>query len=85
MLNMGGGEQWEGWRLIGSNASSPGERELVFDNGITWRVPVLAGDCKTPDSWYPNMLQWQKREFAKPKHVSKLTILPPNRNQPDPN
>jgi len=54
-FDMNSGAGWEGWRLVDKNASSPGECELVFDNGIPSRVPILAGDCKTKDEWYPRL------------------------------
>jgi hypothetical protein len=84
MLSVDGGEKWVGWRLTQNNAPNPGERELVFDNGITWRVPVLAGDCITPDDWYPRWYSsggrndtWRQ---ARPEHVANLRV--PNQYQP---
>lgn len=80
-INTGAG--WEGWRLIGKNSPNTGECELSFDNGITWRVPILAGDCKTKDDWYPKLYEgdaWNKKQK---KHVNALQVrgpqMPPDR------
>ncbi|KKM11696.1 hypothetical protein SY88_07160 [Clostridiales bacterium PH28_bin88] len=74
MLNMGGGDAWEDWRLRAKNSPSPGERELIFDHGITWRIPVLAGDCKTEDQWYPRMYEGDSWERRKATHVKDLRV-----------
>ncbi|KFD41084.1 hypothetical protein HX99_07200 [Peptococcaceae bacterium SCADC1_2_3] len=76
MLNMAGGEQWKDWRLK-DKSPNPGECELVFENGITWRVPILAGDCKTRDKWYPRLYQGFVQRDAKPTLVTELQINPP--------
>lgn len=84
MLNMAGDEQWKDWRLKGKNSPNPGECELLFENGITWRVPILAGDCKTRDEWYPRLYISSRPddtwEQAKPENVTKLRV--PNEYQP---
>lgn len=89
MLDMAGpfdisiGAGWEGWRLIEKNVPNAGECELCFDNGITWRVPILGGDCKTQDEWYPRLYEgdaWNKKQI---KHVNDLRKrnhkIPPDR------
>lgn len=82
-FDMNTGAGWKGWRLIAKNEPSPGERELVFDNGITWRVPVLAGDCKTKDEWYPRLYEGDTWDGKKAKHVNDLRVrdpkIPPDR------
>lgn len=85
MLNMAGGEQWNGWRLKGKkNLPNSGECEIVFENSITWRVPVLAGDCKKCDEWYARLYissgrndTWQQARLEK---VTELRV--PNQYQP---
>ncbi len=78
MLDMAGqfdmstGAGWEGWRLVANNSLNPGSRELVFDNGITWQVPVLAGDCQTKDEWYPRFLEGDSWDRKRAKHVNDL-------------
>lgn len=72
MLDMAGSAQWEGWRVIRINSSNSGECELVFDNGITWHIPVIAGDGQTPDIWYPNLYEGDSREQAQVKRVTCL-------------
>lgn len=75
------GAGWEGWRLI-KNTNQTSFQELCFDHGITWRIPVVAGDCTTPDIWYPRLYEgdsWTKRRS---KHISELRErnpqMPPN-------
>jgi hypothetical protein len=77
-MNIGAG--WEGWRLVAKNAPSPGECELVFDNGITWRVPILAGDGSTKDDWYPRLYVGDTWDRKQTKHVTELRV--PNEYQP---
>lgn len=89
MLDMAGpfdmntGAGWEGWRLIAKNSPNPAECELSFDNGITWRVPVLAGDCKTKDAWYPRLYEGDEWNEKQAKHVGDLRVrdlqIPPER------
>jgi len=50
---------------------------LVFDNGITWRVHILAGDCSTKDVWYPRLYQGFTQRDARPTHVENLQLEPP--------
>ncbi|HIQ04134.1 MAG TPA: hypothetical protein EYH31_00385, partial [Anaerolineae bacterium] len=63
MLEMAGpfdmdtGAGWEGWRLVAKNSPTPGRCELVFDNGISWQIPILAGDGNTQDVWYPRLYE----------------------------
>jgi hypothetical protein len=90
MLDMGGpfdmntGAGWEGWRLVAKNSPNPGECELSFKNGILWRVPILAGDCRTNDDWYPRLYATSRRsdsqQQAQLRHVSELQV--PNQYQP---
>lgn len=77
MLNMDGGDKWEGWRLADKNLSNMGECELVFDNGITWRIPILAGDGQKGDEWYPRMYEGDRCESKKAKHVNDLRVRKP--------
>jgi len=77
MLKMNAGEEWEGWRLMGKNSPTTTECELTFDNGITWRIPIVAGDGTTKDEWYPRMYQsnsWPPRQV---KHASDLQVRDP--------
>ncbi|MGC9529169.1 MAG: hypothetical protein ACP5G2_00915 [Candidatus Bipolaricaulaceae bacterium] len=74
-MNTGGG--WEGWRLVAKSSPSPGECELVFDNGITWRVPILAGDGSTKDDWYPRLYEGNTWHGKQTKHVSDLRVRGP--------
>jgi hypothetical protein len=71
MLEMAGpfemdtGKGWDGWRLMGKNSPTATECELCFDNGVTWHVPVVAGDGTTKDEWYPRMYEgdsWAQRQ-----------------------
>ncbi len=83
MLNMAGqfdittGAGWEGWRLVAKNTPSPDKFELVFDNGITWRVPVLVGDGSTKDDWYPRLYEGDMWNGKQAKHVEKLRVRNP--------
>ncbi len=83
MLKMNAGEEWEGWRLVGKNSPTAAECELTFDNGVTWRIPVVAGDGRTRDEWYPRMQQGDSHTNAKARHVSDLKVrdpkMPPNK------
>jgi hypothetical protein len=74
MLKMNAGEKWEGRLLIGKNSPSTTECELIFDNGITWNIPVVAGDGVTKDEWYPRMYQGESFEDRQVKHVSDLRV-----------
>ena len=77
MLKMSAGKEWEGWRLVGKPPTSPTVCNLTFDNGITWRIPVIGGDGTTKDEWYPRMYQGDNREHAKVRHVSDLRVRSP--------
>jgi len=77
MYGIGDSRQWEGWRLKAKNTPDPSQCELVFENGVTWRIPVLAGDCRTPDEWYPRLYQGFVQRDAKPTHVTELQVNPP--------
>jgi hypothetical protein len=74
MLKMNAGEEWEGWRLMGKNSPTTGECELTFDNGITWHIPVVAGDGATKDEWYPRMYEGDNWAQRQAKHVSDLRV-----------
>jgi len=84
MLDMAGqfdmntGAGWEGWRLIAKNSPTPGQCELVFDNGITWQIPILAGDCNTNDEWYPRLYEGDSWGQKQSKHVNDLRVRGPN-------
>lgn len=44
-------EKW----LLNEDAKISGSDCIVdFENGITWQIPVMMGDGKTDDVWYPN-------------------------------
>lgn len=77
MLYMGDSSLWEGWRLVAKNTPDSSQCELVFENGIIWPIPVLAGDCKTPDEWYPRLYQGFVQRDAIPTLVTELRINPP--------
>lgn len=83
MLKMNAGGEWEGWRLIGKNSPTTTECELSFDNGVTWRISVVAGDGATKDEWYPRMYEADNWEQRQAKHVSDLRVrnasIPPNK------
>ena len=89
MLDMAGpfdmntGAGWEGWRLVAKNSPNPGQCELVFDNEITWQIPILAGDCSTIDQWYPRMYEGDSWNRKQAKHVDDLRVrnpqIPPDR------
>ncbi len=85
MLDMAGQDVktekgWEGWRLKGKNSPNPAQCELVFDNGITWQISILTGDCKVEDQWYPRLYEGDNwgHEQTKPKHVRDLRVRNPN-------
>lgn len=85
MLEMTGETHWEGWRLIAKDdTTNPSACELTFDNGITWQVPVLSGDCNTPDEWYPRLYASGRDndtvQQAQPKNATELRV--PNQYQP---
>jgi hypothetical protein len=71
MLQMSAGVQWESWRLIKKNLSTT-DCELIFDNGITWHIPVVTGDGSTSDKWYPRMYEGDTYLQRQAKHVSDL-------------
>jgi len=79
-FDMNTGVGWEGWRLVAKNSPNPGECELVFDNGMTWRVPILTGDCSTKDDWYPRFYEGDVWDRRQPKHMTGLRV--PNQYQP---
>jgi hypothetical protein len=83
MLKMNDGEQWEGWRLKGKNSPTTTECELTFDNGVTWHIPIVAGDGATKDEWYPRMYEGDSWAQRQAKHVNDLRVrnasIPPNR------
>jgi hypothetical protein len=79
MLNLSGqfdidnGKGWEDWRLMQKdNSGSP--FRLEFDNGITWHIPVVAGDSSKNDEWYPRMYQGDRWEQKQSKHVCDLAV-----------
>jgi hypothetical protein len=74
MLKMNAGEKWEGRLLIGKNSPSTTECELIFDNGITWNIPIVTGDGVTKDEWYPRMYQGESFEDRQAKDVSDLRV-----------
>jgi len=84
MLDMAGpadmetGKGWEGWRLVKNTPSNNGERELIFANGITWRISVQTGDVKIEDRWYPRFYvgdTWERKQW---KHIDKLSARESN-------
>jgi hypothetical protein len=86
MLSIADREVWEGWRLIEHDTSNPSECVLGFDNGIAWRVPVLAGDGTTRDDWYPHLFvadSWQGVHSTRLRHIHTLQPrnprIPPDR------
>lgn len=44
----------EDWKLVNDSLDCGLNCTLKFDNGITWNVPIMMGDGKTNDIWYPN-------------------------------
>lgn len=83
MLDMGSGEPWEGWKLVvKDNASDPSVCRLVFDNGISWRIPVITGSGE-PDIWYPRMYEGDSWDKKQPRHVKDLTVPNPSSNRGD--
>ncbi|GAB4533711.1 MAG: hypothetical protein Kow0063_16000 [Anaerolineae bacterium] len=76
-FDMGSGAGWEGWRLIAKNSPNTGECELVFDNEMTWNVPILAGDGSTKDDWYPRLYEGDRWERKQAKHVEELRVRDP--------
>jgi hypothetical protein len=79
MLDMIREDKWEGWGLIfKDHTSDPTVCKLVFDNGITWQVPVVAGDLKTPDKWYPSLYIVENMDKKQVKHVKDLKVRDPN-------
>jgi hypothetical protein len=71
MLQMSAGV--EGWRLIGKNVFTT-DCELIFDNGIAWRIPVVTGDGSIQDDWYPRMYEGDTYSQRQVKHVSDLRL-----------
>jgi hypothetical protein len=70
-FDMNNGKGWEDWRLMKKdNSGSP--CKLEFDNGITWHIPVIAGDVSKKDDWYPRMYQGDRWDKRQPKHVNDL-------------
>ena len=85
MLNMAGsfdmntGAGWEAWGLVGQNSHNVTECELVFDNGIVWKIPTLTGDCRIEDQWYPRFYEgdsWNEAKKVK-VHVKRLRVRGP--------
>lgn len=74
MLKLNANDEWEGWRLLKKNSPTTTECELTFDNGITWRIPVVAGDGTTKDEWYPRIYQGDSRSDAQVRHVLDLEV-----------
>ncbi|MBF2029755.1 MAG: hypothetical protein IGS48_23865 [Oscillatoriales cyanobacterium C42_A2020_001] len=73
-FDMNDGKGWEDWRLMRKdNSGSP--CKLEFDNGITWEIPVVAGDGNTKDQWYPRLYQGDQWTQKQPCHVSELCEL----------
>jgi hypothetical protein len=81
MLKMNAGEKWEGWRLMGKTSPNTGECALTFDNGITWRVPVVAGDGATKDEWYPRMYEGDTWAEGQVRHATDLQVSDPGTPQ----
>lgn len=75
-FDMDAGTGWEGWKLVSKVSSGLGECELKFDNGIIWKIPITAGDCKTPDDWYPRMFEGDTWASRKGKHTNTLRVRP---------
>jgi hypothetical protein len=72
-FNMNGGKGWEDWRLVKKdNSGSP--CKLEFDNGITWDIPVVVGDCNKKDYWHPRLYQGDRWDQKQPKHASELAV-----------
>ncbi len=74
MLNMGGRCKWDDWRLVQKNYNNGSECELVFDNGITWRIPVVTGDGEREDEWYPRMYEGNTCKTKKAEYVKDLQV-----------
>ncbi|NJK52091.1 MAG: hypothetical protein HC936_03395 [Leptolyngbyaceae cyanobacterium SU_3_3] len=79
MLNLSGqfdldnGKGWEEWRLMRKdNSGSP--CKLEFDNGITWHIPVVAGNVSKKDDWYPRMYQGDRWHNRQSKHANDLAV-----------
>ncbi len=77
MLHMDPGEVWEGWRLekklVTTNpVTNRRECTLNFDHGITWNIPVVAGDNQICDRWYPKMYEGISKTKTQVKHVTEL-------------
>lgn len=70
--------EWEGWGLKENSSLAVAERVMTFENGITWNVPVVAGDGTTKDGWYPRMYQGDVRTCARLRHVNELEACDPN-------
>ncbi|OPX76424.1 MAG: hypothetical protein A4E44_00661 [Methanosaeta sp. PtaB.Bin018] len=83
MLNMAGsfdmavGTGWEDWRLAAKDPSNPGKHELIFNNGIAWQMPIVAGDCSTSDKWYPRIFEGDAWTSRKGKLTDGLQVRDP--------
>jgi hypothetical protein len=72
-VDMNNVKDWEDWRLMKKdNSSSP--CKLEFDNGITWDIPVIAGDSSKKDDWYPRMYQGDRWDNKQQRHASDLAV-----------
>ena len=65
---------WESWRIQKATPDSmsldklagleqkPAARTLLFANGVEWPVPMVTGDPKVVDQWYPYFLTSQPKQ-----------------------
>jgi len=76
LLRVASHERWEPWTVASlepdswdrANPPADGRRTIVFDNGVTWRVPLLMGDGETPDQWYAHCLK------VDPRNLTEITL-----------
>lgn len=80
MLAMGKPDAWEGWRLEAIDfTSDSGICELAFTNGISWRIPIRAGDNETDDDWYPRLYMGENKSQGESVCVTKLKECDPQK------
>ncbi len=52
LLRMGDKGRQERWGVTKAETRNC-SRHLTFDNGVSWKIPLSAGDGQTADKWYP--------------------------------
>ena len=68
MLSMAQPDEMQVWQLTEDAQVQNGNCTLHFDNDVEWDIPVLMGDKKTKDNWYPYFFIKEPGENAlKPK------------------